>query len=382
MKEIKRLSDHLKNRISDLAGARNGGNKVIGYTPGGYMPEELVLAAGAIPLGMIKGGDPSAVALADAYICRWLDPFCRSQIGYAVSGTDPYYSILDLLAVPVTDNHIRAVADVISYNTRLKVFPFGVPHMKEQTAHDYYLHGLVQLRIKLEAVTGNKITDQRLAEAILLCNRERELFRRISELRKKDAVPISGSHFVALHHASFLADKRFMVEILESLTETMAKAASRPARRPRILLTGSTLAQGDHSLLDMIEDSGGIVVMEEFAECIRPYWEDISIEGDPLAALADGYFQRRVPPAWFRPGQERRDFIVKLAREWRVDGVIWYQLMMRESYKTESYYFQDFLQQATGLPLFVVESDYEQTEAGPMRTRVETFLDVIGKGGR
>jgi benzoyl-CoA reductase/2-hydroxyglutaryl-CoA dehydratase subunit BcrC/BadD/HgdB len=380
MKEIIRLSDHLKNRISDLTRARDGGQKIIGYTPGGYMPEELVLAAGAIPLGMIRGGDPAAVALANAYICRWLDPFCRSQIGYSVSGTDPCYAILDLLAVPVTDNHIRAIADVVSYNTRLEVFPFGVPHMKEQNAYEYYLHGLDQLRIKVEEVTGNEITDQRLEESIELCNRERELFRQISLLRKADGVPISGSQYIALHHASFLADKRFMVEILESLAETLAKAASRPAQRPRILLTGSTLAQGDHCLLDLIEDAGGVVVMEEFAECMRPYWEGISLEGNPLVALADGYFQRRVPPAWFRPGQERRDFIVKLAQEWRVDGVIWYQLMMRESYKTESYYFQDFLQQATGLPLFVVESDYDQTEAGSMRTRVETFLDVIGKG--
>jgi hypothetical protein len=31
------------------------------------MPEELVLAAGAIPLGMIQAGDPSAVVISHIY---------------------------------------------------------------------------------------------------------------------------------------------------------------------------------------------------------------------------------------------------------------------------------------------------------------------------
>ncbi len=380
MKEIEMLSAHLKDRIICLSKARDMGKKIIGYTPGGYMPEELVLAAGAIPIGMIQGGDPSVPDLANAYVCRWIDPFSRSQIGYAVSGRDPYYEAIDLLAVPVTDNHIRAIADVVSYNTDLDVFPFGVPHMKEEAAYKYYLHGLTRLRIKLEEITGNAITDERLDEAVMLCNRERELFRRISILRQADKVPISASQYVALHHGSFLADKQFMVTLLESLAGGLTEYADGQANRPRILMTGSTLAMGDNRLLDIIEDAGGVVVIEEFAECIRPCWDNVSLDGDSMAAIADCYFRKRVPPAWFRPGQERLEFIVKLAREWRVDGVIWYQLMMRESYKTESYYFPDFLKNATGLSTLVVESDYDQTTAGQMQTRVETFLDIIRKG--
>jgi len=141
MKAIDNLASHLKTRLVDLRKAKEEGRKIIGYTPGGYLPEELVLAPGAIPICLIRGGDHSVVELSGAYICRWIDTFCRAQIGYGVSGDDPYYSIVDLLAIPVTDIHIRAISDILDYNTDIEVFPFGVPHMKEESTLRYYLHG-------------------------------------------------------------------------------------------------------------------------------------------------------------------------------------------------------------------------------------------------
>ena len=119
------------------------------------------------------------------------------------------------------------------------------------------------------------------------------------------------------------------------------------------------------------------MVVEEFAEGIRPYWESVKLNDDLLSSLADCYFTRRVPPAWFRPGRERLDSLVKLAKDFNVDGVVWYQLMYRESYKVESYYFPDILKREAGLPMLVVESDYDAAEAGPLRTRIETFIETI-----
>lgn len=373
------LSVHLKNRLVDLSQAKEEGRKIIGYTPGGYLPEELLLASGAIPICLIRGGDHSMVELAGAYICRWIDTFCRAQIGYGVSGEDPYYNIIDLLVVPITDNHIRAVSDVLDYNTDIDIFPFGVPHTKDNLALNYYLHGITRLKNRLEELTGVEITDSRLREAINLCNRERELLRDISLMRKSQPIPISSKDFVALNHSSLLADKKVMVEILESTAKEVKKQAVLSFEGPRVLLTGSTLALGDDKVIDITEDAGGVIVIEEFAEGIRPYWEMVKVNGDLMEALADCYFTRRVPPAWFRPGRERLDFLIKLAKDFNVSGVIWYQLMYRESYKTESYYFPDILKREAGLPMLTVESDYDAAEVGPLQTRIETFTETIGR---
>lgn len=96
-----------------------------------------------------------------------------------------------------------------------------------------------------------------------------------------------------------------------------------------------------------------------------------------MIALADCYFRKRIPPGWFRPGTERLDFLVKLAKDFGVAGVIWYQLMYRESYKLESNYFPDILKKRAGIPMLVVESDYDAAEVGPLRTRIETFIETL-----
>jgi benzoyl-CoA reductase/2-hydroxyglutaryl-CoA dehydratase subunit BcrC/BadD/HgdB len=377
MEAIDLLSSHLEKRSSELSQLKKEGQKIIGYPPGGFLPEELVLAAGAVPVGLLRGGDYNMVQLAGGYICRWMDTFYRGQIGFGISGKNPYYNLLDLMAIPITDNHARALSDVLSCNTKLDIFSFGVPHMKEPATLEYYLHGITRLKSRFEALTGNRITDEKLWEAIRLCNRERKALRKISLLRKSERLPISSADFIALNHGSYLADKTFMVNLLESLYDDLQTQPAEKAEGPRILLTGSTLAIGDSLVLDILREMGGMVVIEEFAEGIKPYWEDVKSDGNPMEALADCYFMKRICPAWFRPGTERLDFLIKLAREFAVNGVIWYHLMFRESYKIESYYFPDRLKSETGLRMLLLESDYDPSEAGPMATRIETFIQTI-----
>jgi benzoyl-CoA reductase/2-hydroxyglutaryl-CoA dehydratase subunit BcrC/BadD/HgdB len=378
VKALEKLDSHLKTRLADLSKAKEQGRKVIGYPAGGYLPEELVLACEAIPLCFIQAGDNAILRDAGAYICRWFDPFWRSQIGYLTSGKDPYYTIVDLIVVPITDNHVRAFSNTLGYYTpEVDSFVFGVPHVKEKLALDYYLQGIRRLKQKLEEFTGVEITESRLKQSIELCNRERELLREISLMRRSENFAVISKDFVALNHGSYLADKEVMVDILESFIKEVKDRPSLSHNGSRILFTGSTLARGDSKVMDIIEDTGGVIVMEEFAEGIRPYWGTVKLEGDLMANLAESYFMDKVCPGWFRPGTERLDFLVKLAKDYKVAGVIWYQLMYRESYKVESYFFPDILKKEAGLSMLVVESEYDAIETGPMKTRIETFIETI-----
>ena len=378
MKALEKLDAHLQQRITELSKAKKQGRKVIGYTAGGYLPEELVLACDAIPIGYIQAGDITALNSAGAYICRWFDPFWRSQVAFITSGEDPYYNIADLIVIPITDNHIRTFSNTAGYYTPEKEsFVFGVPHVKDSLALEYYLQGIKRLKAKLEEFTGVKIEDSRLKESIQLCNRERELFRQISQMRKSEGIAVSSKDFVALNHGSYLADKSVMIDILETFIQEAGNSVPLSNKNPRILLTGSTLARGDSKVTDIIEDSGGVVVMEEFAEGIRPYWNNVGLEGDLMANLAKSYFMDRVCPGWFRPGTERLDFLIKLAKDYKAAGLVWYQLMYRESYKVESYFFPEILKEKTGLNMLVLESEYGYAENGPMKTRIETFVNTI-----
>ncbi len=382
MESMKMLSDHLATRVKDLTKLREGGTRLIGYAPGGYMPEELVYACGAVPVGLIRGGDPEPVSESAAYVPRFLDTFCRAQIGYRMLGEEPLYQMLDLLIVPVTDHNIKTIGDCFNFFAGDDVFRFGVPHQKDEHAFDYYLAGLLALRDKLENFTGNKIEDSRLREAIARSNRMRELLKEISLLRKSGQPPMSGYDFVRLNHASFIADRDVLIKALESALQELKTSQPPTAnRQPRILLTGSTLAMGDYKVLEMTEQAGASIVIEEFAEGMRHYWENVNADGDLMEALADRYFRRRQPPAWFRPSRERLDYLIELAREFEVDGIIWYQLMYRSSYDIQSFYFEKTVKEQLGIPMLKVQSDYDVSEKGPLRTRLETFVEII-KAGR
>jgi len=377
MNALESLDIRLKNRARELDGLKAAGHKIIGYYPGGYVPEEIILSCGAIPVGLHRGGEHEPVLIAGAYLPRWIDTFCRSQIGFKILGGEPTYDLIDLFVVPVTDNNVRIMADAWELHHLGEIFKFGVPHRKTERAFQYYLNGIKTLREKIENCSGQRATEENLDEAIALCNRERELFRKISLMRKSRSLSLTGKDFVRLLHASLWIDKRVMVETLESLIREIESKEIQPRSGPRILLTGSTLAYGDGKIINLVEEAGGTVVIEHFAEGLRYYWDDVGLDGKPMEVLAESYFQRRITPAWFRPSREMRDFLIKLAEEFSIDGVIWYSLMYRDSYTVQSTLFPKILKDATGLPTLVIESDYDVGEVGPLRTRIETFIEMI-----
>jgi benzoyl-CoA reductase/2-hydroxyglutaryl-CoA dehydratase subunit BcrC/BadD/HgdB len=155
MGAIAKLSQHLRGRMVDLRKAKNEGRKIIGYTPGGYFPEELALACGAVPVGLLRGGEHEPVLMAGAYMSRWFDTFARAQIGYRMLKEDAAYQLIDILVVPVTNNHMRAIADAWDFYTDVEVFRFGVPHRKNDRSFEYYLEGMKSFRDKLESLTGS-----------------------------------------------------------------------------------------------------------------------------------------------------------------------------------------------------------------------------------
>jgi len=378
MEAMKKLDEHLRTRVDELTKIKREGGKIIGYLPGGYMPEELVYACGAMPIQLIRGGDPEPVAISAGHVPRFLDTFCRSQIGYKILGDEPLYELLDLLAVPVTDNNIRAIADCWNFYTDVEVFRYGVPHAKDDLGFNYYLDGLNLLKEKLERFTGTRVEDEKLREAISLSNRMSALFKEISLMRKSERPPISSRDFIKLNHASFHADRSIMLEVLESLTKELKEKEAPNPSGPRVLFTGSTLAMGDNKVLDLLEASGAQIVIEYFDEGLKDYWENVANDGDLMKALADRYFMKKVPGAYFRPSRERLDFILKLAREFKVDGILWYQLMYRDGADIQSYRFSQILKKELDIPMLKLQSDWDIAgEIGPFRTRIETFVETI-----
>ena len=377
MEAMEKISAHVGTRLQDLQQMRKKGQKIVGYIPNGYMPEELVYACGAVPVPLNRGGDPEPVAISASYLGRFMDPFCRAQIGYRVLKEEPLYQMLDLLVVPVTDIHIRAIADSWDFFTDVEVYRLGVPHMKTNHGLRYYSEGLELLKERLQKLTGVEITEKNLHKEIEGANRRRTLLRNLSLTRKTEPSPLRGRDFIRLLHQSFLADRTFLAEILESLAVEFRGLQALHSGGPRILLTGSTLAQGDYKVVDLLEEAGASIVMEEFSEGLREYWQNVGTEGDGIRALAEAYFAQKIPGAFFRGVmRERFNFLSTLTRDFKVDAVVWYSLLYRECYDVEGALFRKELEKLN-IPLLQISSDYDPVEAGALRTRIETFVETL-----
>ena len=166
-----------------------------------------------------------------------------------------------------------------------------------------------------------------------------------------------------------------MVEYLESVLLKMEKVKSKTG--PRVFVIGSSLAEGDYKIYDLLENAGAQVVMEDFSEGMKPYWQDVRIEGEPIAALAETYFRDRTPlPAFFRPAKERIPGLFNTADEFRVDGIVWYSLMYREAHEIEGIHFGRMAEQK-GLRFMRLLSDYDNAEHELFRTRIEAFVETM-----
>jgi benzoyl-CoA reductase/2-hydroxyglutaryl-CoA dehydratase subunit BcrC/BadD/HgdB len=365
-----------EKRITELLRLQKEGKKIVGYVCGGFMPEELVWASGAIPVGINRGGNHNAVIKSMEYIPRVIDTFSRTQIGYWAL-EERLYRMIDLFIVPCTDINIQGIASCWEMWTDTDLFKLGIPHNnKSEHAYQYYYDGLCLLKEKLEKITGNPITDDHLRREIELSNRMRRLLRLISESRKTDQPPLSGKDFLKLNHTSFYTDRDVMITKLESVYQELnGKQGSKGAR---IFLIGSSIADGDYKVYDLLESAGADVVIEDFSEGMRLYRGQVRSEGDLIEALADYYFKERTPlPAFFRPATEERcNFFLKLAKDYKIDGIIWYSMLYREAYDVEGMFFGQRAERE-GLPFIKIVTDYDTAEHGMLRTRIEAFTESI-----
>jgi benzoyl-CoA reductase/2-hydroxyglutaryl-CoA dehydratase subunit BcrC/BadD/HgdB len=189
---------------------------------------------------------------------------------------------------------------------------------------------------------------------------------------------LSGLDFVRLNHASFYADPAFMVDFLDSVYhELKDKQQSAETSAPRILLLGPNISNGDYKVLELVEAAGGEIVIEEICEGIRYYWNKIESKGDVFESLARGYLVDRVPCAFMRYATRKRlDFALKLIKDFKVSGVIWYELLCCETYDSESYFFAQKMEERN-IPMLILESDYSTADTGQFKTRIEAFIEIL-----
>ena len=376
MQKLEKMSG---NRPIELVERKGEGKKLIEYY-GDFVPEQWITAAGAESYLIMKGGDPQAPEATLDYSLRFMNPLAASMVGNYLRGVDRVMPMADGVAIQQHDCHYGRMTEILEFKG-VPVYKVGVPADNVVgISQQYYRHELREFRDFLEKVVGHPLDEKAVHECYAKTNKINELVRKIGELRKKDNSPITFSDFIRLNHYTLRVDYDTSIEALTQIYEELKNAPGAHAKdAPRILIMGRAVALGDYQVPTIIESAGGSIVTEFLDEAIRPFKCDIPTEGDVVEAYASAMYDNRVPQCIFQPAWETRfEHLKELIKEYRVDGVLWYQLAFDEIYDMEHTCVSKWIAE-TGVPLMKLESSYEYSREAiaPLTTRLESFVESL-----
>ncbi len=366
-------------RVQELMNHKAKGGKVVGlYCV--FVPEDLIMAAGAIPVGLCAGTQFS-VPDAEEVLPRNTCALIKSSFGFKVSRICPYLEASDFVVGETTCDGKKKMYEILGEYHPMYVME--VPQKKTALGRALFLDELQGLKGKLEMETGVTITAENLAEATSLVDGKRRALQRLQNARKGRPAPISGLDALLVSQISFYDDIARFTEKVNALCDELEARVGRgegpfPADAPRILVSGSPMSAPNWKLHRVIEDSGAVVVGEESCVGTR-YFSYLTGESDGrlesrLKAIADRQLETHC--ACFTPNDERLEDILELASGWAVDGVVHYTLQFCHTFANEAVKVERALAKEN-IPLLRIESDYSDEDTGQLKTRVEAFLEMI-----
>jgi len=363
-------------RVKELEAARASGRKLVGVFCN-FVPEELVLAAGAIPIRLCSGSQ-EPIATAEEVLPRNFCPAIKSSLGMLMAGS-PHFALADVLITPTTCDGKKKMAEVLAEHKPTWVLE--VPHTTvTQPARELWLSEIRNLKKNLEEFTGNRITKKALRAAIELTNRRRALIRRLYEVRKRENVPIWGRDVLLSTNLWFHDDPERWIRHMELLCDEVEakKEGVRDANAPRVLLTGSPVILPTWKIPRLIEESGAILVADEICTGAKVVWDPVYVVDwsmdEMMLSLADRYLMNSC--ACFTPNRARIERLLQFVKDFKVSGVLNHVLMGCYIYAIEGRHIEKSLMEK-GTPMLTIETDYSTEDVEQIRTRIEAFVEMI-----
>jgi len=353
---------------------KDQGGQVMGYFCS-YGPAEIISAAGLLPFRMRAPGS-TGTDLADAYVSSINCSFCRHCFNTGLLGECDF--VEGVIWLNVCD-HVRRIYD--NWKRYVKtpyVHILSIPKKTGQPQVEWYRDEITLFKESLEKHFDVEISDERLWEAIRLSNETRRLQRRLYDLRKRKNPPITGAETMAVMVAGTAMPAAHYNELLKQLLDDISDLEGNADYRARVMIVGSLL--DDPAYIEVIEGQGGLVVTDMLCFGTKLMWKDVREgTGDPVTALAQYYVAERPHcPRMFGDYPRRAGFVRDMVREFKVNGIIGERMQFCDNWTGEHLLLgKEF--RAEGIPYLRLEREYLLAGVGQLRTRVQAFLETMGR---
>jgi benzoyl-CoA reductase/2-hydroxyglutaryl-CoA dehydratase subunit BcrC/BadD/HgdB len=368
-------------RIKELVDARAEGKIVVGSFCV-FVPEELVLAANGVNVGLCAGAD-FGTEHAERNLPRNTCALIKSFFGFSLEKACPYLESCDLIVGENTCDGKKKAYETFNEMVTGEFMALDMPNTKSDEGRMVLKRSYLDLVGALERVSGRTITVASLKAAIETVNTKRTAMHRLAKLRHANPAPISGLDALLANQVFFYDDaERFTASVntlcdeLEQRIEKRIGVASEDT--PRIVISGCPMAVPNWKLPSIIEGAGAVIVGEESCIGERGTQNLVSTDGETVDALIENMVDRyfTIDCAVFAPNPTRAEHALQIAREAKADGVIHYALQFCSPYQIEAPLLERHVENS-GLPVLRIDTDYSQEDVGQLRTRVEAFVEQI-----
>lgn len=370
----------LEQRVKEIEDFKKSGGKVIG-TFCNFVPEELIYAVDCLPIRLCAGFYET-IEVAEEILAKDICPLIKSSFGLKLVEF-PYFSLCDLVILPTSCDGKKKSGEILS--NWLPVWILELPDIKDQSpSKELWLAEIKRLKERLEEWTGRKITYQKLREIIELLHYRQVVFRKFYEIRKAKTPIITGRDALLVTQSSFYDDLKRWTRETERLIQELEENRKKDLgvckiETPRLLLTGSPLIWPNYKLLNIVEEFGGVVVIDTLCSGTQHLYNPVEVDewvmSEMLKAISERYLLPSICPC-FTQSDDRIDNLLEMIKDFKIDGVLYHQLRLCQLYDLEFQKIKQVLEKEN-IALLRIQTDYSQEDIEQIKTRVEAFLEML-----
>ena len=367
--ELARIGQEPKKAVEEYM--KRSGKKAIGWFPV-YASEELIYAAGALPVGL--WGGQTNISLAPKYLQTFCCSIMKANLENGMKGT---YGSLAAVIIPTFCDTLKCMGEVWKAAVpEPRSLTFVFPQNRKLSAGiEFMERELLRLIEELEAITGNKIGEKELLESIDVYNDYRKAAREFVKISPKYPKTVTTviRHNV-LKAAFFMDKKEYTAKLNEVIKELKASAPERTNEKG-VVVTG-LLAEPDE-FLALFDEQGLVFEADDLVQESKQFRVDVPDGGGtPINRLARRLIDMDGCSLLYDYGKSRGQRLIDMVKETKAAGVVVCMLKFCDPEEFDYPIYKKELE-AAGIPMLYLEIEQKMDSVEPLRTRAQTFAEMI-----
>lgn len=368
IKKLENAALHPAKTVS--ASIKETGKDAFGCFPI-YTPEEIIYAAGLLPVGM--WGGKTELKLADRYLQGFCCSIMRSNIEYGLKGT---YNMLKGIILPTFCDTLKCVCENWKVAVpQVPIVPVVYPqNRKIDAGFTYLMEEFQRVKGQVETIAGTSVSDAALQDAWDLYEDYRRTMRDFTRAAADypQIIGVKTRHLII--KAGYFMDKAAYTRDIKELIAGLNTEEKKPFSGKRVVATG--LLAEPAELLELFDDNNLAFAADDLAQESRQFRTPGRAEGTVWEKMARRVADQKGDTFLYEAEKTRGQMLADMARETGAAAVVIFMMKFCDPEEFDYPIYKKELE-AAGIPMLYLEIDQQMDSFEQIRTRVQSFAEML-----